>query len=62
MDAAPRYSTQIQHPIYVIADDFPIEYEGILGVDFLRKQFAKCDYSNKLLKIGDSTLKLYPIK
>ncbi|KYN13734.1 hypothetical protein ALC57_14073 [Trachymyrmex cornetzi] len=53
---------RIEHPIYVIADDFPIDYEGILGVDFLQKHHAKCDYSNKLIEIGDSTLKLYPYK
>jgi len=48
--------------MYVIADDFPIDYEVIFGVDFLRKHLAKCDYSNKLLNIGDSILKLYPYK
>jgi len=48
-------------PMYIIAD-FPIDYEGILGVNFLRKHIVKCDYSNKLIKIRDSILKLYPYK
>ena len=30
---------QIQYPMYVIPDDFPIDYEDIL-VDFLRKHLA----------------------
>jgi len=34
---------RICHTIYVVKDDFPIEYEGILGIDFLQKQKAKCD-------------------
>jgi len=33
----------IKHVFYVVKDDFPIEYEGILGIDFLQKQKAKCD-------------------
>jgi len=40
---------------------FSIDYKDILGIDFLRKHLAKC-YSNKLLKIGDNILKLYPYK
>jgi len=25
---------KIRHTIYVVKDDFPIDYEGILGIDF----------------------------
>ncbi|KAM0726180.1 Retrovirus-related Pol polyprotein from transposon 412 [Formica fusca] len=46
--------------MYVVKDDFPIEYDGILGVDFLKKQGASCNYSKKQLRIGRNTLKLYP--
>jgi len=54
---------QTQHNMYVIADDFLIDYEGrLLGVDSLRKHLVKCDYNDKLLKIRDSILKLYPYK
>jgi len=27
---------RIRHIIYVVKDDFPIEYEEILGIDFLQ--------------------------
>jgi len=32
---ADRYT--IKHAFYVIRSDTPIEYDGILGIDFLRK-------------------------
>jgi len=51
---------KLKHAIYVISDDFPIEQNGILGIDFLRQQSATCDYTNNRIKIGESTLKLYP--
>jgi len=44
----------------VVKDDFPIDYEGILGIDFLQKQQAMCDLGKKRLRIGDETLKLQP--
>ena len=48
---------KIKHPIYVVKDDFPLEYDGILGLDFLRKQQVTCDYNQKKLTIRDVTLK-----
>ncbi|KMQ83215.1 hypothetical protein RF55_20622 [Lasius niger] len=48
--------------MYEVKDDFPIEYDGILGVDFLRKQEATCDYKKKQLKVGQRILKLYPYR
>jgi len=30
----PLRDRKIRHTIYVVMDDFPIYYEGILGVDF----------------------------
>ena len=39
-----------------------MEYEGILGIDFLRKQQVSCDYKKLELKIGDTVLKLQPYK
>lgn len=51
---------EIKHPIYVVKDDFPIEHDIILGIDFLRKHSITCDYRRAELKIGNSTLKLHP--
>jgi len=48
---------RICHTIYVMKDDFPIDYEGILGIDFLQKQ-AMCDLCKKRLRISNETLKL----
>jgi len=30
--------------MHVVKNDFLIDYEGILGIDFLTKQRAKCDH------------------
>ncbi|XP_011689307.1 PREDICTED: uncharacterized protein LOC105450900 [Wasmannia auropunctata] len=46
--------------MYVVRDDFPTNYEGILGIDFLMKHAAKCDLKNKNVRIGDTVLKLHP--
>jgi len=51
---------KIRHTMYVVKDDYPIDYKGILGIDFLRKQQAECDHRKKKLRIGDVTLKLHP--
>ncbi|XP_071631814.1 uncharacterized protein [Temnothorax longispinosus] len=53
---------KIKHTIYVVKDDFPIEYNGILGVDFIKKHQASYSYESNSIKIGNSTLKLYPYK
>ncbi|KAL6258277.1 hypothetical protein P5V15_008350 [Pogonomyrmex californicus] len=53
---------EIRHTMYVVRDDFPINYEGILGLDFLNKQQAKCDHGKKQVRIGNTTFKLYPYK
>jgi len=50
---------KIRHIMYVVKDDFPIDYEGIFGIDFLTKQQVKCDHGKKKLRIGDVTLKLH---
>jgi len=55
----PLGEQKIRHTMYVVKDDF-IDYEGILGIDFLTKQQTKCDYGKKKLRIGDVTLKLHP--
>jgi len=34
----------IKHAFYVVKDDTPIEHDGILGIDFLRKHLVKCDF------------------
>ncbi|CAL1681033.1 unnamed protein product [Lasius platythorax] len=51
---------KIKHAIYVVRNDFPMEHEGILGIDFLRKQQVSCDYKKRELKIGNAVLKLLP--
>ncbi|KAL6260850.1 hypothetical protein P5V15_008378 [Pogonomyrmex californicus] len=38
---------EIRRTMYVVRDDFPINYEEIMGLDFLNKQQAKCDHSKK---------------
>ncbi|EFN69991.1 Retrovirus-related Pol polyprotein from transposon 412, partial [Camponotus floridanus] len=35
---------KIKHAFYIIKDDIAIEHDGILGIDFLKKQTAACDY------------------
>jgi len=51
---------KIKHAFYVIKDDIVIEHEGVLGLDFLKKQTAKCDYETNEIKIKKNTLKLHP--
>jgi len=51
---------RLKHAFYVVGDDTPIEHEGILGIDFLRKHTVTCDYSNSRLQVGNSVLKLHP--
>ncbi|EGI58027.1 hypothetical protein G5I_13901, partial [Acromyrmex echinatior] len=29
---------EIRHTMYIVKDDFPVDYKGILGIDFLQKQ------------------------
>jgi len=43
---------EIRHTMHVVKDDFPIDYEGILGNDFLTKQRVKCDHGKGLVRIG----------
>lgn len=47
---------RIRHTMYVVKDDFPIDYEGILGIDFLKQQRAKCDHGKKQVRIGNAIL------
>jgi len=51
---------EIRHVMHVVKDDFPIDYEGILGIDFLTKQRAKCDHGKGRVRIGDVSFKLHP--
>lgn len=39
-------TTLKKHPLYVIKDNAPISYDGMLGVDFIRKNKATCNYAN----------------
>jgi len=51
---------RLKHAFHVVRDDTPIEHEGILGIDFLRKHTVTCDYSKNRLQIGSTVLKLHP--
>jgi len=53
---------RLKHAFYVIGDDTPIEREGILRIDFLRKHIVTCDYSNNRLQIGNAVLELHPFR
>jgi len=53
---------EIRHTMHVVKDDFPIDYEGILGIDFLTKQRAKCDHEKRQVRIGEVSFKLHPVK
>jgi len=53
---------EIRHTMHVVKDDFPIDYEGILGIDFLTKQRAKCDHGKGRVRIGDVSFKFHPFK
>ena len=50
---------RIKHAFYIVKDDMPIEHEGILGIDFLRKHSVSCNYQRAQIKIGKTTLDLY---
>ncbi|XP_077264813.1 uncharacterized protein LOC143898889 [Temnothorax americanus] len=51
---------KIKHAFYVVGEDMAIEYDGILGIDFLRTHAASCDYEQMQLKIKEETFKLHP--
>jgi len=54
---------KIKYTIYIVKDDFSIEYEGILRIDFLLgKHRAKCDLEKGHVRIDEVTLKLHPCK
>ena len=53
---------QIRHTMYVVKNNFPIEYEGILGNDFLTKHKVDISNATKRLKIGTASFKLRPYR
>jgi len=53
---------EIRHTIHVVKDDFPIDHEGILGIDFLTKQRMKYDHRKRQVRIGDVNFKLHSFK
>jgi hypothetical protein len=53
---------RIKHPVYVLKDDTPMEHDGILGIDFIYKSKATCNFDTKRVRIGNSSFKLYPYK
>ncbi|XP_020296374.1 uncharacterized protein LOC109861229 [Pseudomyrmex gracilis] len=53
---------RVKHPVYVVRDDFPVSYQGILGKYFMKKHNAKPDYKAGNLSLGKTTLQLRPYK
>jgi len=39
---------EIRHTMHVVRNDFPIDYEEILGMDFLQKHKIRSDQKNYL--------------
>ncbi|XP_020297641.1 uncharacterized protein LOC109862121 [Pseudomyrmex gracilis] len=52
----------IKHPVYVVRDDFPVSYQGILRNDFMKKHNAKPDSKAGKLSLGKNKLQLRPYK
>ncbi|XP_070526497.1 uncharacterized protein [Cardiocondyla obscurior] len=52
--------TEIIHKAHIVKDNFPVDYEGILGMDFLEKQGAVCDLKRSTLTMGNAVFKLMP--
>ncbi|XP_029675231.1 uncharacterized protein LOC115242830 [Formica exsecta] len=50
---------KVKHAFYVVRDDIPIEYEGIIGIDFLQQHSVSCDYNQNQLKIGEAVLRFH---
>jgi hypothetical protein len=48
--------------MYVVRDDFPIEYDGILGNDFLTEHKVDISNATKTLKIGRAVFDLRPYR
>lgn len=40
----------------------PVDYDGILGNDFIRQARASCNYATKQIIIGETRFKFYPYK
>ena len=53
---------EITHPFYVTRDDAALEYDGILGADFIQKYVDSCDYRAKQIKINNNYFRLHPHK
>jgi len=49
----------IKHPIYIVKDENSMEYDGILGTDFIRKNKISCNYGTKEVRIGSTSFKLF---
>jgi len=52
----------IKHPIYIVKDENSMEYDGILGADFIRKNKISCNYGTKEVRIGSTSFKLFPYR
>lgn len=56
----PLKTRNVKHKIYVVKGDFPIEYDGILGADFLKKYQASWDYATRKMRIDNNLFTLFP--
>lgn len=50
--------TQVTHLFHVIRDDFPIQFDGIVGNDLLKQHMCHVDYENDILHINNTRLPL----
>jgi len=41
---------KIKHEIHVVKDDFPMESEGLIGLNFIRKHRVLCDQEKRIIK------------
>uniref|UniRef100_A0ABD2X6W4 Peptidase A2 domain-containing protein n=1 Tax=Trichogramma kaykai TaxID=54128 RepID=A0ABD2X6W4_9HYME len=48
-------------PLDVVQDDFPIEYDGILGMEFLRTQRAVLSFAANRIFIGNQSFRELPL-
>ncbi|KYN11735.1 hypothetical protein ALC57_16107 [Trachymyrmex cornetzi] len=55
-----KYDEEIEHLVYVVRDDALMEYDGILGTDFIRRHKVVANYNTRRVSIGKAQFKLQP--
>lgn len=49
----------INHTIHAVPNDFPINFDGIIGNDFLKLNKAQVDYANDVIHINNHKIPIY---